>query len=869
MPLSSGDKLGPYEILSRIGAGGMGEVWKARDTRLDRIVALKTSSAKFSDRFEREARAVAALNHPHICQLYDVGPDYLVMEYVEGAEIKGPLPLDQALALAIQLAGALEAAHSKGITHRDLKPANILTTKSGIKVLDFGLAKIEQAKAVAASDETVTRALTQEGTIVGTLQYMAPEQLQGKTTDVRADIFSFGCVLYETLTGKRAFDGANTASVIAAIMQREAPSVAELAPATLDWTLRRCLEKDPEERWQTAHDLKAELVWIAGGTTEILRQTQARPASKWIWGAAVLVGAAIAAIAVWMLKPVPAPIKPVSRTVIALGPDEHLSNLNDLAVAISPDGAYVVYVATRGSGRAQLFLRRLDALKAEPIAGTEDAFSPFFSPDSQWIAFFAGGKLKKVAIGGGAAVTLYDAITTLGATSGTWGPNNTILFERSGGFFLEVSSSGEALRKVTATAKHPVWRWPEFLPGGGAAVFAGGTAALSFANDASIAAVALSGAGTEKDLVAGGTAPRLAATGDLIYAQNGTLMAVPFDSKRLALAGSPTPVLEGVRTSTFGAVQYGLSASGTLVYVAGGLQGSFSRLVWVNREGKEQPIAAPAHDYSYPRLSPDGQRIAVSMAPNDIWLYDIGRDALSRATFGGTFNVVPLWSPDGKRFAFQSNREGTSSLFWQPADGSGAAERLTKSQGIGVPTSFSPDGQTIAFAQFHPGTTGFDIWTVGLGDRKERPFLETQYNETSPRFSPDGHWLAYASDESGRWEVYVQPFPGPGGKWQVSTDGGTEPGWNPAGSELFYRAGARMMAVPVHFQPSFSAAKPVVLFEGPWLPTPRTSPNYDVSRDGQRFLMLKSADEDQGAQQIVVVQNWLEELKQRMAAGKK
>ncbi len=301
-------------------------------------------------------------------------------------------------------------------------------------------------------------------------------------------------------------------------------------------------------------------------------------------------------------------------------------------------------------------------------------------------------------------------------------------------------------------------------------------------------------------------------------------MAVPFDSKRLALAGSPAPVLEGVRTSTFGAVQYGLSASGTLVYVAGGLQGSLSRLVWVNREGMEQPIAAPAHDYSYPRLSPDARRIAISVAPNDIWLYDMARDTLSRATFGGTFNTGPLWSPDGKRFAFQSNRAGPSNVFWQTADGSGTAERVTTNQSINVPSSFSPDGQTMAFAKFQPGTTGFDIWTVGLGDRKERRFLETQYNETAARFSPDGYWLAYASDESGRWEVYVQPYPGPGGKWQVSTEGGTEPVWNPAGRELFYRAGNRMMAVPVTFQPGFSAAKPVVLFEGPWLPSPRTTP---------------------------------------------
>ncbi len=481
MELKPGAKLGPYEILSRIGAGGMGEVWKARDTRLDRIVAIKTSSAKFSDRFEREARAVAALNHPHICALYDVGPDYLVMEYVEGAEIKGPLPLDEALKYGAQICDALDAAHKKNITHRDLKPANILVTKAGVKLLDFGLAKM--GPAVKADEATMTMALTGKNEIVGTLLYMPPEQLQSKDTDARSDIFSFGLVLYEMLTGKRAFDGGNAASIIAAILERPAPSVAEVAPAALDRVVKKCLAKDPDDRWQSARDLKDELVWIAGGGTEVPRQAEVRPTSKWVWGAAFLAGAAIAALAVWMLKPVPA--KPVSRTVITLGPDEHLANLNDLAIAISPDGAYIVYVATRGSGRAQLFLRRLDAFKAEPVAGTEDAVSPFFSPDSQWIAFFADGKLKKVAVGGGAAITLYDAITALGETSGTWGPNNTILFQRSNGLFLEVSASGDALRRVTATAKHPVWRWPEFLPGGRAVVFAGGTAALSFATNAS------------------------------------------------------------------------------------------------------------------------------------------------------------------------------------------------------------------------------------------------------------------------------------------------------------------------------------------------------------------------------------------------
>jgi serine/threonine-protein kinase len=576
-----------------------------------------------------------------------------------------------------------------------------------------------------------------------------------------------------------------------------------------------------------------------------------------------VVVAVVAALGAWMLKPAPA--RPVTRLVIALGPDEHLANLNTPAVAISPDGANIVYVASRGNGPAQLFLRALDALKAQPITGTEGALSPFFSPDGQWIAFFAGGKLKKVVITGGAAVALCDAGTGITVPGGTWGPNNTILFQSLTGTFLEVSASGGTPRRVTVVVKNPIWRWPEFTPNGGAVIFARGAGGLNFGTNSSIGAATLDGAGAEKDLIAEGVSPHLAPTGDMIYAQNGTLMAVPFNSKRLELAGSPVPVLEGVRESTLGTAQYGLSASGTLVYVPGGLQGTASRLAWVDRQGKEQPIAAPAHGYTFPRISPDGRRIAVAIAETatDVWIYDLERDALSRATFGGTSNANPAWSPDGRRFSFNSNRAGLAlNLFWQPADGSGTAERLTTSQSTQVPGSFSPDGQTIAFMEVN-SETGPDIWTLGLGDRKARPFLKTPASETAPRFSPDGRWMAYTSDESGRWEVYVQPYPGPGGKWQISTDGGAEPVWNLTGHELFYRSGNRMMAVPVTLQPEFSAGKPVALFEGPWLPTPLSFPNYDVSRDGQRFLMLKIADQDEGARQIVVVQNWLEELNRR------
>ena len=414
MDLKPGAKLGPYEILSVLGAGGMGQVWKARDTRLDRIVAIKTSAARFSERFEREARAVAALNHPHICTLYDVGPDYLVMEYVEGSEIKGPLPLDQALKLAIQLASALEAAHRKSITHRDLKPANILTAKSGIKVLDFGLAKIEQsqeqARAAAANDDTLTRALTQEGSIVGTLQYMAPEQIQGKTIDTRADIFSFGCVLYEMLTGKRAFDGANTASVIGAILERPAPSVGEVAPASLDWAVQRCMAKDPDDRWQTARDLRAALERIAQIAIEAeadRTQTKPRiPILAWTLAALGILAAGIIATIHFREKP---PETPVSRFIIDPPEKTHFAGGSLDIPAVSPDGLQIVFSSSAADGKSQLWVRPLDSLAPLPLPATENATFPFWSPDSRSIGFFAGGKLKKLVLAGGAPTILADA----------------------------------------------------------------------------------------------------------------------------------------------------------------------------------------------------------------------------------------------------------------------------------------------------------------------------------------------------------------------------------------------------------------------------------------------------------------------------
>ena len=842
----------------------MGEVYRATDTRLNRQVAIKVSAARFSERFEREARVIASLNHPHICHLYDVGPNYLVMEYVDGSELKGPLPLNQALKLAIQLASALEAAHRKTVTHRDLKPSNILVTKAGVKVLDFGLAKFEQTKEAKAKDETLTRPLTQEGSIVGTLQYMAPEQLQGKPTDNRTDLFAFGCVLYEMLTGKRAFDGTNNASVIAAILERPAPSVKQVAPPALDRVLGLCLEKDPDERWQTAHDLKAELMWIASGEAEIREQLEARSSTKkWIWAAGSLLMAAIAALAVWKLRPTP-PL-PVTRTVIELGPGEQLANLNGTAIAISPDGSSVVYVASRGGGPAQLFLRPLDALKAEPLAGTEGAASPFFSPDGRSIGFFAGTRLEKVMLGGGEAVTICEVGggSSSAFPGAVWTPQDIIVFQGTG-WFREVPATGGTPHRATMAGKggYRQWRWLEFTPGGGGMVFASGTNPISFAGKSSITVATPGGVGTARELMPG-TAPRLTTRGDLVYAQNGTLMVVPFNSKRLELAGTPSQALDGILETFSGAAQYSLSANGTLVYIPGGIQNSTSRLVWVDRQGAEQPLGAAVRGFYFPRLSPpDGRRIAVAVgeATSDVYLYDIARDALSRFTSGST-DANPFWSPDGKRLGFQSDEAGARNLFSQSSDGSGIAERLTTDI-LSVAGSWSPDGQRIAFQELTP-ETGNDIWTVGLADRVAKPFLKTPANEAAPQFSPDGHWMAYVSDETGRWEVYVRPFPGPGARYPISTEGGTEPMWNPAGHELFYRTGNRMMAVDVSFASGFSAGKPKKLFEGPWLPTPLTVANYDVSRDGKRFLMLKAAEPDNPARHIVVVQNWLEVLKKR------
>ncbi len=905
MSVNPGTRFGPYEILSPIGAGGMGEVYRARDTRLDRIVAIKVLPTHLADRselrerFEREAKTIASLNHPHICTLFDIGrqdgTDYLVMEYLEGETLahrlqKGPLPLEQTLQYGVEMSDALDKAHRKGITHRDLKPGNIMLTKTGTKLLDFGLAKLKQEAAPVDAQmtelPTVSEPLTAHGAIVGTLQYMAPEQLEGKEVDARTDIFAFGAVVYEMATGKKAFEGKSQASLIAKILETDPLPMASLAPMTppaLDRVVKRCLAKDPDDRWQSVRDLEAELKWIAergshsgSVTATTLKRTPPFGPRTLIAGlGALLLAAAIASLVMWNLKSAPkSSEKHVTRFTITLPPDQHLGVLTSgdagRALAISPDGLHLVYDAWEGSNieNSQIYLRSMDSLQAKPIPGTKGGGRPFFSPDGQWVAFFADGKLKKVSLSGEEPQTICDATREDGGAS--WSTQGALTLGARGGYgsgvISQISAGDCTPRPLTHLGQGEVVQaWPEILPGGKAVIFASGTNSANWAN-AQIAVEAI-GSGERKNLVQGGMQPRYAPSGHLVYAQGGGLKAIPFDAQRLTVNGTSVPVVDNVMQSTvWGDAQYSVSDTGTLVYVPQLI--ALTTMVWVDRNGKEQPLAAPVHAYLQPRISPDGQRVAVGITEQDseVWIYDLSRGTLGRFTFEGKNNLVPYWTPDGKSVAFVSNMEGPRNLFWQHANGSGGLERLSTSQDLQIPSSWSPDGQSLAFTDLN-AATGFDIWVLRLGDRKAQPFLQTQFNEREPQFSPDGRWIAYSSDESGRYEIYVQPFPGPGGKWQISTDGGREVLWNRNGRELFYRNRSKLMAVPITTQPNFSAGTPKALFEGDYQMLPaQSTPNYDVSADGQRFLMLKAVEQPA---QINVVLNWFEELKQKVPAGGK
>jgi len=821
MGLTSGTKLGPYEIVSPLGAGGMGEVYRARDTRLDRTVAIKilpahlSSSPEAKQRFEREARAISSLNHPNICTLYDVGHqdgmDYLVMEFLEGETLadrlaKGPLPAEQVLKYGVEICEGLDKAHKTGVIHRDLKPGNVMLTKTGAKLMDFGLAKSGSVSGAPASGLTLTspvasRPLTQEGMVVGTFQYMSPEQIEGKEADARSDIFGLGAVLYEMATGKRAFEGKTTTSVIAAILERDPlpiSAVQPMFPRELDNVVKTCLEKDPEDRWQSAHDVKLQLKSIATSAGPLELHPGRRNYERLIWIAAVALLLMLATAVYFRMPSNPAPT--VWSSILA--PENTTFAYFAGPVAVSHDGRTLTFVATTADGQDVVWVRSLGDLGARVLAGTEGASNPFWSPDDRSIGFFAGGKLKTTDAAGGRVVTVCDAP---GSRGGTWSQSGVILFALTWGALYRVPSSGGAPVAVTTLDRalgEFSHRWPYFLPDGRhflylAANFSGGRAETS--------SVFLGTIDSARGKLLFHARSNAAYTpGYILFVRDRTLMAQPFDDKQLEIRGQPFPIAEQVQydESTWRGV-FSSSFNGVLAY-QGGNTGVNSRLLMLDRTGKQvRTIGAPG-DFSTHKVSPDGQRVAVgvldaSVRNYTVWLYDLFREKQTRLTFGPSRSGFPVWAPDGNTVAFYLNKTGTYDLFEKRSDSTGSEEPILESESSKYPTAWSADGRFIAYNTISPGKSATELWILPrFGERKPYPLLQGSFNVGQGQFSPDGRWMAYASDESGKVEVYVTPFPGGGSKWQVSTAGGASPRWRRDGKEFFYLAAdSELMAADV------------------------------------------------------------------------
>jgi tRNA A-37 threonylcarbamoyl transferase component Bud32/dipeptidyl aminopeptidase/acylaminoacyl peptidase len=829
----------------------MGEVYRARDTRLDRDVAVKvlpphlSSSEESRQRFEREARTISQLSHPHICALYDVGreggTEYLVMELLEGVTlserlIKGALSIDQVLRFGIEIADALDRAHRQGIVHRDLKPGNIMLTRSGVKLLDFGLAKAiaplnkDPASGLTSVATQVGSKLTQEGSILGTFEYMAPEQLEGHEADARTDIFAFGAVLYEMATGRNAFSGKSQASLISNIMKEEPVPVSTIQPMTppaFDRVVRTCLAKDPEDRFQTAHDTKLQLRWIveggsqAGAPAVVMSRRRSRERLAWGVAAGAILAAAVATWGYVRRAPVEAPtlrssILPPEKTAFEIGGEDSGS------VTISPDGRKITFVAKDAEGRKLLWLRPLDAGAARSIPGTEGATWPFWSPDSRFIAFFAEGKLKKVDVAGAPPLTLCDAKR---GRPGSWNRDGVILFSPDTTVAVHrVSAGGGAATPVTRLDEskgETTHRWATFLPDGRHFLYMGGTHAAGTGSEANVIYLA-SLDSKDRTLLLRARSNVVFASGYLLYVLEKTLLAQSFDAKRLRLTGDPVPLESVLYDPGYFRAAFSASDNGILVYAAAA-GGSRARLAWYDRAGK--PIGEPfgdSVDYRSFALSPDGKRLAAEVEDSttgisDIWVSDFDRGTRTRFSFGPGPSICPVWSPDGSRIAFA--RMEKTLLTWivaKPSSGSGGEETLLRGSGDICPKSWSPDGRYLAYDTLAAvSRTKSDIWILPLfGDRKPFPFLETQFDESSPRFSPDGRWVLYTSDESGRPELYVAPFPGPGTKWQISPGGGLGGEWLQGGKEVTYRTlDLNQMSVQVKADASgFETGVPRVLF---------------------------------------------------------
>jgi len=884
MALTSGTKLGPYEIQSPLGAGGMGEVYRARDTRLDREVAIKvlpgslSSDASLKQRLEREAKAVSKLSHPHICTLHDIGHqdgmDFLVMEYLEGETleqrlIRGPLPPEQTLRYAAQIADALAKAHKLGITHRDLKPANVMLTKGGAKLLDFGLAKQSGAAPLAAAltEMTLEQAkLTSDGMIVGTFQYMAPEQLEGKEADARTDIFAFGELIHEMATGKPAFSGKSRASLIAAILTTEPQPITQLQPMTpvaLEHVVKKCLAKDPDERWQSASDLASELKWIGETGSQAGEAKRVPPArSRWeraSWPAATFFLLLMAAgAALWnMNNKRPPPM--FFHTPVPFA-------ANDLA--LSPDGRLLAMVAySAQANNYVLWTYEVGGRQTSLLQGTEGPSYPFWSPDGRSIGFFADGKLKKVDVSGGQVQVLCDAPNGRG---GAWNHDGVIVFTPDGfGGLFRVSSLGGSpveMTKPDASRFEQSHRWPVFLPDGKHFLYL----AANFTGLLEKDAIFLGSLDSqERRLIASTSAnAAYAEPGYLLYLRDKTLVTQPFDRRRYVLSGEPHTLSDevlyfpGVDRAVF-------SVSREVLVTQTGKGASLSQLTWFDRSGKSAGTVGVPGSYNNVRLSPDGHRVAADQSDPDgrhidIWIHEQARGATTRLTFDPSPHQVPIWSPDGRQILFSSARKLRNQLYLKNADGSGSEEGVAD---LGYLTQvnawdWSRDGRYVLVRNSK------ELWYLSWMDRVAKPLLQAQGTVRNAQFSPDGRWVAYASNETGSMEIYVSPFPTGNGKWQVSSAGGQEPRWRQDGKELFYMsADGKMMAVavttglPALAGASFKVGSPLVLFQ-----THRRQPvssldvfSYDVSGDGQRFLIITKGDEANAAP-LSITLNWASEM---------